>query len=188
MPFGVKRCVGPNGIQESPITPLDGTLPTCDASGSTISPECGSQADGGCPSLAGDCVDARSWLGQSPPASADTSRPNVFATEQACNDGLARATAHPGVEDPLRSLGTCRRLCGTPLVKPLGRGGPSAQEHRFFVRWFSEVLRGFRGHPARSLYLGVRAARPPGGGAATSEKGLLLLTRRRGPRPLLPSL
>lgn len=120
---GTKRCVGPDGtLRESPITALDpASLPACGATNSTIPLDCWSQPDGSCPSLAGDCVAATAWLGQTAPAT-DTGRPNVFVSQQACNDGLVSATAYPGVEDPTRSLGTCRELCG-PNTGPCPCGG-----------------------------------------------------------------
>jgi hypothetical protein len=111
--LGTKRCAGPNGsIQVSPIGPLDLGLPACDDANSSIDPGCWSQPDGGCPSLAGDCVEQTPWLGQAAPAGSDATRPNVFGSDPACQDGRARAAAHPGIEDPARSLGTCRELCG----------------------------------------------------------------------------
>jgi hypothetical protein len=124
-PFGggTKRCAGPNGtFEESPIGPLELGLPACDAANSTISPACWGRPDAGCPSLAGDCVEQTVWLGQTAPAGANA-RPNVFASEQACMDGVTLATAHPGIEDPARSLGTCRELCG-PNTQACPCGAP----------------------------------------------------------------
>lgn len=110
-----ERCLRDGVTTTTPMTGsvLDG-LTTCDAQNptGTFEPSCGAGVDTGCPSLAGGCVSDTAWLGQSPPSGADTRRPNVFATQEACNEALPRASEHPGVEDPARSLGLCRELCG----------------------------------------------------------------------------
>jgi hypothetical protein len=103
------RCVGADGsIQQ---TPLVGSPPACGENNAGIPDACFSAPDGGCPALAGDCVTASSWLGSGGP-SGDTSRPNVFTSAEACAAAAAAAGEHPGVEDPARSLGTCRQVCG----------------------------------------------------------------------------
>ena len=65
-----------------------------------------------CPSLAGNCVARSAWLTRIPPLGANTARPNVFATEGDCTAAVAKAGSHPGVENPQRSIGACRELCG----------------------------------------------------------------------------
>lgn len=106
------RCVTSDGsIQQMPIA---GTPPACGDNHSGIADACFSAPDGGCPPLAGDCVANAHWLGTA--AGAAASRPNVFPSEEACLAGAAAATDHPGVEDPTRSLGTCRQVCGPASV------------------------------------------------------------------------
>jgi len=116
------QCVAPGGG----FTPNLGTvsaagLPECP----NVDPRCGARAQGDCPPLAAACVLPQMWLGQSPPEGADTSRPNVFATESECEAALERARTHPGVEDRAESLGVCRQLCGAP-DDPCPCGQPEA--------------------------------------------------------------
>jgi hypothetical protein len=110
---GVKRCIAPGG-QET-LQPITGVsipaLPSCGLNAS-LPPHCGASPDSGCPGLAGNCVRTVPWLGVSPPSNASTERPNVSPSESACNDAVQKATAHPAVEDPARSLGNCRQVCG----------------------------------------------------------------------------
>jgi hypothetical protein len=100
------------------------SVPTC-TTPSSLPMWCGATPQGGCPKLSLDCVQLRMWLGQTPPASFDTARPNVFTSQAACEDGRARALVHPGVEDRDRSLGECRELCG-PTTSPCPCGQPEA--------------------------------------------------------------
>jgi hypothetical protein len=105
-----KRCFGPDGPTES--AQLGSSLPTCSATNTGfLGANCGARPEGGCPLLAGQCVSQTAWLGSAPPV-VSTARPNVFRNQQACTDSVAQARAHPGVEDPARSIGTCRVLCG----------------------------------------------------------------------------
>jgi hypothetical protein len=152
---GVKRCVGPNGsIQELPTRPLDAGLLACDAMNSTISQACWAQPDTGCPSLAGDCVVASAWLGQSAPVGADSARPNVFPSQQSCMDAASRAAAHPGVEDASRSIGSCRPLCGA-TTQPCPCGAPEF--------WVADLNPGVGATPPPRLSdaMAVIAAPPP---------------------------
>jgi hypothetical protein len=87
-------------------------LPTCSATNTGfLGANCGARPEGGCPLLAGLCVSQTAWLGSAPPV-VSTGRPNVFRNEQICTESVAQARTHPGVEDPARSIGTCRELCG----------------------------------------------------------------------------
>ena len=105
-----KRCFGPDGPTESPQ--LGSALPTCSATNTGfLGANCGAKPEGGCPLLAGRCVSQTAWLGSAPPV-VSTARLNVFPNQQACTDSVAQARIHPGVEDPARSIGACRELCG----------------------------------------------------------------------------
>jgi hypothetical protein len=107
---GTKRCIVAGGGQrDGPIGTLDTGLQSC--SGFTFPPQCGASADSGCPSLAGNCVLLQAWLGQQV-TGASTARPNIFTSQQECQDSKQKATDHPAVEDPAKSLGTCRQICG----------------------------------------------------------------------------
>lgn len=105
------------GLGAVPGGGLGGSRPAC--SSFQPPPNCGASPQGGCPSLFGDCVSSRMWLGASPiPASA---RPNVFATQAECDATRTLAQSHPGVEDKAASLGACRELCGpTTAACPCG--------------------------------------------------------------------
>ena len=118
--FVSKRCVPAGGGPPATTQGPDTGLPAC---GGALATHCGASPDGGCPGLAGDCVRSTSWLGASAPASPSAQRPNVFPSEQACLVGLQRASAHPAVEDPARSLGTCRQLCGASMAPCPCTGG-----------------------------------------------------------------
>lgn len=114
IPTAKLRCSGVGGITETTAGPADQT-PLCTAN-PQFPPFCGANADSGCPSLAGNCVALAAWLGATPPANASTARPNVFESRQACEDARQKATDHPSVEDPARSLAACRQLCGGSLA------------------------------------------------------------------------
>jgi len=108
-PFPVARravCVGGHIAPGGGIT----GLPACDAAFFANAQVCAATRQPQCPSLAGTCVADTHWLGAVAPT--NSQRPNVFPTEQTCNDALAVARNHPGVEDPPASLGVCRELCG----------------------------------------------------------------------------
>jgi len=112
----VKQCVGPGGLLTTgPLTGFDSGLPACVAGNTNLPAFCGASSDGGCPALAGNCIRPQTWLGVAAPA-ASTLRPNVFTSMQECADARQKAAAHPAVEDPTRSLGTCRQLCGGNLA------------------------------------------------------------------------
>lgn len=119
-----KRCFGPDGPIESPA--LGVSLPTCGATNTAfLGKSCGAKPEGGCPSLAGRCVGQSAWLGPAP-SGVSTQRLNVFPTQRACIDSVALARGHPGVEDPARSLGTCRELCGPTTSACPCSGEPEA--------------------------------------------------------------
>ena len=103
------KCAHPDGtITQGEI--LVGSPPLCSRNPFPLA--CFIGLDGGCPSLAGNCVAASAWLGVTRPSD-DTSRPNLFRTRDACTSAVESATAHPGVEAPERGLGSCRQLCGS---------------------------------------------------------------------------
>ena len=86
---------------------------------------CGATPQAACPTLSGHCIQPQMWLGQLPPASLDTARPNVFTSQAECEASRASASIHPGVEDRERGLGECRELCG-PTTSPCPCGEPAA--------------------------------------------------------------
>jgi hypothetical protein len=106
------NCLAPDGSIQPRV--LSGSPPACGTNNSGIPDRCFSGPDGGCPPLAGDCVAASHWLG--PTASRATPRPNVFTTRSACLAAATLAADHPGVEDPTRSLATCRQVCGGSMA------------------------------------------------------------------------
>jgi hypothetical protein len=114
IPGGARQvqCVQPGGgITTRAVIGTGGAdgLPPCPA---TFAPQCGSQPQSDCPTLSGDCVAARIFNGQAPPDD-ERARPNTYRSKDACEAGRAAALVHPGVEDPPRTLGTCRQICGT---------------------------------------------------------------------------
>lgn len=105
------------GLGAAPGGGFGGSRPAC--SSFQAPPRCGASPQGGCPTLFGDCVSSRMWLGATPiPASL---RPNVFATQAECDAMRTSAQSHPGVADKAASLGACRELCGpTTQACPCG--------------------------------------------------------------------
>lgn len=124
---GSVQCVRPGGGVGPVLGGFGGStvgLPTC-TNPPTFPVSCGATPQAACPTLSGDCVQMQMWLGQLPSASLDTARPNVFASQAACEAGRMRASIHPGVEDRDRSLGECHELCG-PTTSACPCGQPEA--------------------------------------------------------------
>ena len=111
---GSVQCIRPGGgLGPGGFGGSTGGLAPC----SSLPMWCGATPQAACPRLSGDCVEPRMWLGQPPPSSVDTARPNVFPSQSACEAGRARALVHPGIEDRARGLGECHQLCG-PTTTP----------------------------------------------------------------------
>ena len=107
-----KTCLTSNGQHQTLPALATEQLQSC--TGFIFPATCGSGPDGGCPSLGGDCVQASAWLSGNAPGSAEP-RPNVFASQSACEAGNQSAAAHPAIENAAASLGTCRQLCGPSI-------------------------------------------------------------------------
>lgn len=108
-----KVCLTTNGVIETPASAFTPGS-TCPPSGSASLPlACAILPDSDCGQIDSDCVEQRFRTGL---AAAD--RPNVFGSVEECEAAKATALVHPGVENPARSLGACRQVCGPAPAQP----------------------------------------------------------------------
>lgn len=111
----IPRCLGEGGVPRPPRGSTLG-LPTCSDT-SPIPAACGATPQAACPTLLGDCVQARSWLGGQAPAGSNPLTPNIFTSQAECETARTAALGHPGVEDRAQSVdAACHQLCGGSLA------------------------------------------------------------------------
>jgi hypothetical protein len=110
----IPRCLGEGGVPRAPRGGAIG-LPTCSDT-QPIPATCGATPQAVCPTLVGDCVQARMWLGQPAPPGSNPFTPNMFTSQADCEAGRTAALGHPGVEDRAQSVdAVCHQLCGGSL-------------------------------------------------------------------------